>query len=314
MECRELTARELDRRLGEADEDSTRELERHLEGCAACRAEASAIEETWVSLGEDQDVAMTPEFKKRSLLLIEEEMMRRRIRAFRPKPRLLPALARVAALFVGVLVGYLVAKGTPGALPVPPPTATVAARADLPDLSEGPRLSNVAYRPADSEGRIGISFEVTSRKDVLARPEDPSMAKLLAYLVAQNAETAGERSRAIELVSANYGASQAPASPDIVRALTGTLQNDRNPGVRKKAAEALATFRMSPEIRGAFLHALKNDRNPAIRLVAVERLAAAAKESPDAQTIETLRERAFDSQENGFVRAKAANALKAIDL
>ena len=55
-------------------------------------------------------------------------------------------------------------------------------------------------------------------------------------------------------------------------------------------------------------------RNPAIRVVAVDRLAAAAKEAPDAQTIDTLREKAFDSQENGFVRAKAASALKAIDL
>lgn len=314
MECRELTARELDRRLGEADEDSTLELERHLEACPACRAEAAAIEETWTGIGQDPDLELTPEFKRRSLLLLEEEMMRQRIQAFRPKSRLLPALTRVAALLVGVLAGYVVARVVPESRPDVSGASLAGARSDLPDLAEGPRLSNVAYRPADQDGRIGVSFEATSRKELLARPEDPAMAKLLAYLVAQNAETAGERSRAIELVSANYGASQTPASPDIVRALTATLRTDPNPGVRKKAAEALATFRMSPDIRGAFLHALKNDRNPGIRLVAVDRLAAAAKESPDAQTIETLREKAFDSQENGFVRAKAANALKAIDL
>ena len=34
--------------------------------------------------------------------------------------------------------------------------------------------------------------------------------------------------------------------------------------------------------------------------------------SPDASTIESLREKAVDPQENGFVRAKAASALKAI--
>jgi hypothetical protein len=49
-----------------------------------------------------------------------------------------------------------------------------------------------------------------------------------------------------------------------------------------------------------------------VRLVAVDALAAAAKQSPDASTIESLREKAVDPQENGFVRSKAASALKAI--
>jgi HEAT repeat protein len=51
-----------------------------------------------------------------------------------------------------------------------------------------------------------------------------------------------------------------------------------------------------------------------VRLVAVEALAAAAREEPDPRTIQSLRERAFDPSENGFVRARAASALKAIDL
>ena len=82
--------------------------------------------------------------------------------------------------------------------------------------------------------------------------------------------------------------------------------------MRKKAADALATFAMTPEIRAVFLEALKSDKNPAVRLVAVDALAAAAKQSPDANTIQSLREKAVDPEENGFVRAKAASALKAI--
>ncbi len=42
-------------------------------------------------------------------------------------------------------------------------------------------------------------------------------------------------------------------------------------------------------------------------------VAAAAKDSPDRKTIESLREKAFDPAENGFVRAKAASALKGIE-
>jgi len=139
------------------------------------------------------------------------------------------------------------------------------------------------------------------------------VASLVAYLVSRGSQTSGERAQAIDLVSTHYGAASGAVSPEIVRALTATLKRDQNPGVRKKAADALAGFPFSPDIRAAFLDALQNDRNPAVRLVAVEALSAAAKQSPDARTIESLREKASDPSENGFVRAKAASALKAME-
>lgn len=310
MECRELIARLLDLRLSESDEASGRDLTEHLARCAACREEASRLERTWERLGEDPEAPLTEEFRQRALALIEEEMLRRRIREFQPRPRARRWLAQAAAVLVAAAVGYLAAR------PWRAPAAVASAPAIAPatvDLSAQPRLSNVSYRSAEPGG-IEVAFDVTSRQTVSGRPEDPHVAKLLAYLLASNAETAGEKSRAIELVSEHYGAKLAPASPDIVRSLTATLRRDPNPGVRKKAAEALAGFRPTPEIRSAFLEALGKDVNPAVRLVAVDALAMAAREAPDPQTIESLREKAFDPTENGFVRAKAASALKAIDL
>ena len=141
------------------------------------------------------------------------------------------------------------------------------------------------------------------------RPDDPQMTKLLAYLLTRNAETAGEKSRAIELVSQQYRPGT-QASPDIVAALTATLRKDPNPGVRKKAADTLAGFSSTPEIRAAFLEALRSDHNPSVRLTAIDALAASAAGAPDPTTIESLRERAQDPAENGFVRAKAASALR----
>jgi HEAT repeat protein len=70
---------------------------------------------------------------------------------------------------------------------------------------------------------------------------------------------------------------------------------------------------MTTPIRAAFLDALRSDRNPAVRLIAVEALSASAKDTPDPRTIESLREKAADPSENGFVRAKAASALKSIE-
>jgi hypothetical protein len=314
MDCRDVTALGIERLAGEASEASRRELSAHLAGCEACRRELARLEGVWTTLGLDANAEITPDFRARTLGLIEEEMIRNRVREFRPRARSSARLfLQVAALLVAGGVGYLLARGLPKT--VAPAVANVASAvpaAAVPDLAANPRFSNVSYRPADKDGKVGIGFEVTTKHEIAGRPSDPEVAKLLAYLVAHNAETAGERSRAIELVSEHYGAGNAAASPEIVAALSATLRKDANPGVRKKAADALASFPVTPEIRAVFLEALGSDKNPAVRLVAVDALAAAAKQSPDASTIQSLREKAVDPQENGFVRAKAASALKAI--
>lgn len=306
MECRELNDLAVDLMLGEAPEAAREEAARHLEACASCRDEMARAEKAWEALGQDPDEPLTPAFRARALALIEDEMLRQRIRTFRPRSRFPRMAAAAAALVLAAGAGAFTARR------VVVPVAAAATRADLPALEPQARLSNVSYRPADAQGRIGVSFDVESRRTVVGKPEDPQMARLLAYLVSRGSQTAGEKAQAIEQVSSHYGARTAPASPDIVRALATTLRKDGNPGVRKKAADALAGFAMTPESRAAFLDALAHDNNPAVRLAAVEALAAAAKEAPDQRTIESLRETAFDPGENGFVRARAASALKAV--
>lgn len=321
MECRELTQRALDGKLAKAPAAVRDEVLEHVASCSACRAELIRIEETWDRLGESPDAEVTPEFRRRTLALIEDEMLRARIREFRPSPmrgRLTRVLLQAAAILVAALGGFWAAQQMPAGgnaarLSIPGSLSPSPSASPAGALERG-ALSNVSYRPVDAKGRIGVSFDVTSRQTVLGRPDDPEMAKLVAYLVSRGTQTAGEKSRAIEVVSSHYGGGEAAASPDIVRALTSTLKSDQNPGVRKKAADALAGFRMTPEIRAAFLDALRSDRHPGVRLVAVDALAAAAKDSPpDAKTIESLREKAFDPAENGFVRARAASALKGIE-
>ncbi len=316
MECRELTIHAVNRLVKEADASERDDLERHLAGCPACSRELAAIEETWEMLGTDRDDRMTPEFRRSTVELLEDEMFRRRIRSFRPRRRALRVLAQAAALAVATSAGFLVAaRGGFSSKPAPTfsPVGQVLDSKTPPDLAVNPRLSNVAYR-TEPDGRVGIEFDSTTRHSVLGRPEDPQVSRLLAYLLSVNVQTAGEKSQAIELVSGHSGAGAVTASPDVVGALAMTLKRDRNPGVRKKAAEALASFRSTPEIRAALLEALANDPNPGVRLVAVEALAASANETPDPKTIQSLREKAFDPQENGFVRARAASALKSIDL
>ncbi|HTR03300.1 MAG TPA: HEAT repeat domain-containing protein [Thermoanaerobaculia bacterium] len=321
MDCRDLTTLAVERLTGEASEATRRELAAHVNGCESCRRELEKLEDLWTTLGRDSEAEVTPEFRRRTLGLLEEEMIRGRVKAFRPRPTLSRPLLQAAALLAALGVGYLLARGLPGgpASPAPSTTAPVAAvtpprggAPSVPELAGNPRLANVSYRPADKEGRVSIGFDVTTRREVEGAPNDPEVARLLAYLVAHNSESAGEKSRAIDAVFQHYGSNAAPASPEIVAALTTTLKSDENPGVRKKAADTLASFQTTPEIRAAFLAALKADKNPAVRLAAIDALAAAARQSPDTRTIESLKEKAVDPQENGFVRAKAASALKAI--
>ncbi|HKF45664.1 MAG TPA: HEAT repeat domain-containing protein [Thermoanaerobaculia bacterium] len=317
MECSELTALVVGDLTGETNEEARERLSRHLSSCAQCREEKTRIESAWRLLGQDADAPVTSDFRRASLALIEDEMIRRRVRSFRPRPRWAIPLAYAAGLAVAAAGGAFVARQA-GKTPAPAGTATAAANEQtsttaLPNLESGARLANVSYSAPDAQGRIGVSFDMESRRTVVGKPGDPELAKLLAYLVSRSTQTSGERSQAIEQVSSTYASRTVPASPEIVRALTSTLKRDPNPGVRKKAADALAAFPATPEIRAAFLEALSADRNPAVRLVAVEALAAAAKESPDPRTIESLREKAVDPAENGFVRAKAASALKGME-
>ncbi len=308
MECRELTEYAIDRLTGQISQPRRGDLEAHLEACAGCRAELARIEDSWQTLGVDRDAEMTEDFRLGTLALLEDEMTRARIRAFRPRPRWQRLAAQAAALLVAVGAGWL-AHGYRGVARPGKPAVQEAG-----SLAANETVSNVSYRPADQAGRVAVSFDVTGRRTVVGRPEDPAVASLLAYLVSRGTQTSGEKSQAIELVSSHYGSGNKTVSLEIVRALTATLKKDDNPGVRKKAASALAGFPMTPEIRSALLDALAKDRNPAVRLTAVEALAAAARQAPaDERTIESLREKAFDPSENGFVRARAASALKAME-
>jgi hypothetical protein len=310
MECRDVLEAAVARLSGELPAEQEKELERHLAECRTCPREIAGLEETWKLLGTDADAQPTAAFRNRTLERLEAETLRRRVAAFRPR-RTVRILFQAAALLTAAAAGFLLSRFG-GARE---PARVVASRQEpsLPDLSKNPRLANVSYHAPDAEGRIGVSFDVTRRYTVVGKPDQKPVGDLLAYLVSGAAETEGSRGKAIDLVAQNYALGAAP-SPQVVAVLADTLKHDKNPGVRKKAAEALSQLPPTPEIRDALVAALRSDPNPAIRIIAVEGLEKAASTLRDAATIETLREKASDEKESGYVRVKAASALKRIDL
>lgn len=327
MDCLKTLEIAVARAAGEPARPGDAEAEAHLEACEACRLRAAELDATWERIAlPDPDVPAV--FRERTIGRMEEAMSRRNVVPFRPRAWWKPAL-QAAALLVTGAGGFLLARasapagGFPQAGVAPGEARTPAyafaserqldvSRVGL-DLSGNPRLRNVAFRPSEADGRLAISFDVTTRYVVTGRPEDRGVASLLAYVVDAQSATEGARGRAIDLVSTELG-EKAAASPEIVGVLVKTLREDRNPGVRKKAAEALVQLPPSPAIRDALALALRSDTNPAVRMIAVDGLAKAATALRDPLSIETLREKAGDESEPGFVRVRAASALREIPL
>jgi hypothetical protein len=230
----------------------------------------------------------------------------------------------VAALVVmgvgGFLSARLLAPGGGPAVPVPARPAVesvipvsndrvVDASRTFPDLSGRPRLANVTYQPVDARGRLAVSFDVTTRYTVVGRPDEKGIESLLTYLVAGGGANEGARGQALDLVSERIAAGGVAPSDGIVAVLAKTLTTDRNPGVRKKAAEALTQLPPTPTTRDALIACLKAEPVPGIRMIAVEGLAKAAVTMKDRPAIETLQEKANDERESGYLRVKAASAL-----
>lgn len=334
MDCRDaVRTREAAvlRLSGELPEAEAAWLSDHLSRCPACRAEERRFSATWDLLGVDAGAGPSPWFGARTEALLEAEVRRRTVLtpppapvvAIRPAhPRGVRPLLQAAAFLLAAAGGWALARYGPAAAPtfgagtatIPVVShRTVDVSEALPDLSNRPRLSNVAFRPADPSGKVGVAFDVTTRYTITGRPDQKGIADLLVYLMSGAADTEGARGRAIEMVSEVSKGPSAP-SADIVAALSETARHDRNPGVRKKAVEALAQLTPTAGTRDALVAVLKSDENPAVRMRAVEGLARAAASLKDPAALDALRARAVDERENGYVRVQAAKFLSKMEM
>jgi hypothetical protein len=321
MECREVASLSVLKLTGEIAPGVESDLDRHIASCAACRAEREALGDSWETLGDDPGPLPSARFSQETLARMEAATRRR---ARGPAAFTWTGMRRVAALVVMGVGGFLSARflspAPPEASQVPVRPAVesvlpvsndrvVDASRTLPDLSGRPRLANVTYQPVDARGRLAVSFDVTTRYTVVGRPDERGIESLLTYLVAGGGANEGARGQALDLVSERIAAGGVAPSDRIVAVLAKTLTTDRNPGVRKKAAEALVQLPPTAETRDALVACLKTEPVPGIRMIAVEGLAKAAVTLRDRPSIEILQEKANDERESGYLRVKAASAL-----
>lgn len=320
--------------------DATRRehAHQHIESCGLCGAEWSAWRETWALMGELPEVEVPARLKAK--FLAEAGV------SAEPAGNVVPFVRRPAAKWLAqaaavvVLVGGAYVAGdrnaerfqaTPATIsgvtqaaiqPVDysplaiAETRVVNASAISPIIEGRPNITNVQFLDDNStDQEIKVSFDITSRWTVTGSPKDKAIVRLASYML-ENEDTVTPRAGALEWVRRTYS-DPANADPEIASALAKVLRTDSHEGVRIRAVETLTTLppAVANDTREALINALKNDPNPAVRIKAVEALAKMAQSGAalDAQTVDTLRQKAVQSDEVMYVRVKAAEALGTLD-
>jgi hypothetical protein len=303
---------------------------RHLESCEDCGREWSSYRETWSRMGALPDLPVPQRVRGNFENYLEAMKQSGEswalVLPFRSREWL-----RWAAQAAGVvlLVGAAFFAGSrqtsgPLAYQQPATLTSIAPISDRmivpaaqlrPGIEGTPDIRNVQVFNEGAE--IGVTFDITQSLTVRGQPEDRSLVELISYVLQNEKSPSNSRSEMIEWVKNTYSDDR-PAEPGLVLALANVLANDAHEGVRIKAVDALGS--LSPgaaeSARESLIHALKNDPNPAVRMKAVDALAnmIVGGTQVDPATVDTLRQKATQDDENVYVRVKAAEALSRISL
>ena len=303
---------------------------RHIESCDACAEEWAAYRETWKLMGDVPTLEVPPRVREKLLAQVMPAETAPNVVPFhrRREVRWLAQAAGVAILvggsyFAGHRTAPVRLESQPAkvisALPVSTnPVYSIAETRALqagevsPNIEGRPAIDNVQFVDPDArDGKIGVSFDITSHVTVTGSPAEKSMVRLLSYVLASEDRMKPSRSRAIEWVRETYS-NPNNADPEIADALAKVLRNEQHAGVRIRAVETLNTLPSSgDDPRDALIEALRSDPNPAVRMKAVDALAKLAESGGqlDSAAVDTLRQKAAQDDENLYVRVKAAEAL-----
>lgn len=323
MQCKELEGRIAFYAWDELEGDERAAVEKHLEGCAACRfllererrllAAAAAVEPAEPSpallAGCRNDLSDALD-----AIPAGESRWRRWMSAVRPPQwfALHPAWSSALLLLIGVAVGSIV----PGwfrqqVQPRPTPGDT-----DLTITGSWPRsrdLRNLAITginrmPSDS-GSPRVELYLAPEQPVVVQGtlDASEVKRALTQVVTNNQRfDSGLRLDSVELLESRID------DPEVRTALCHAARNDRNPGVRLKALEAVRALGQEEEVRQILIDALLHDDNPGVRVEAINALRAffdQHKASADPRLIELFRDR-MQRDPSTYVRLQSAAAMR----
>ena len=283
---------------GELAADDEDQLDQHLHGCSACREEAERQRSLAAALDRRQ-LDIPP-------LLLEECRGDLMAAIAGGAPRQVKPAKGPWALFVDAMgatfAGFGRLRQPLGALALIA-LGYVAARystsggATLSTLPADNVYANVTAVKAVSDGKVEISFDETSRRQLTGRLDDPGIQRLLA---------AASRDENTEVRLASVGLMKNRAdSPQAMDSLLNALANDPNDGVRLKALDALKPVASDARVWKTLSQVLLTDANPAVRMQVID-LMGNRRDDAAVGTLQNLIER----DDNSAVRLKASKVLK----
>jgi len=229
MQCETARERLIGGLTGASPEEMA-EVERHLEACAACRAESASLTHLWGTLGsietEGPDAAATLRMRGRLDALLTphnagpSRAKSRGLVSSRTRYAL-PAVAAIAVLGIGLALGMGIARYT--AAPAAPPSELDVMRQELQDLRHMVTLSLLQQQSATDRLK-GVSWS---------------------------------------------GQIDAPRN-DIIQALLDALANDPNVNVRLASLDALERFADREPVRRAAVDAVQTQMSPLVQIALID--------------------------------------------
>jgi len=330
MNCKVAQERMVAAAYGELADETTRELERHISGCAECRAEQEQLLALKALVDANPVLEPDANLVARSRQKLEEaldalpprrwyewlgQQMRNNFAGLRSAP-VAACLLLVAGAGAGGLCSYELAQHRPAAVQtiqtaqaasaearpaakadVKTPVADGAASAEIADISSIVRQPN--------SHMIEVRYNRMVPQRVRGSLDDPAIRQLL-MLASQNSTSAGVRNDSVGLLAAECRAGHSCRAAGIRDALMVTLRYDKNAGVRQKALHGLEPYVAEDiRVRNAILEALMNDSSTQIRNAAISILEPVEADTSVRQVLHSV----ADTDRNPYIRTVSRQVL-----
>lgn len=320
---------------GELSEESSRELERHLESCAECRGELGRLNTIKVNAGSlfcEADDRLLFEARTRLHNTLASPVRRTDARpgflnlllSALLSPRYRFTYAGLVLLVAGAVIGYSISRRVSVDVNTDKPAS---GQIDIKNADNRKtsgesdvKVEDLQFQDSDaSDGEVEFTFNAVKPVRMKGRLDNAMIQKVLVQSL-QNSGNDGERLRALNKIAAHASSqpgfnSGVALSPRVKNALINTVKHDANPGVRREALMLLEKCRYDSQIENALLYVLNNDKNSGLRIAAIKAvqngLASGTNKNIDRDLIETLKEKST-TDGNDYVKISARTVLQEV--
>jgi hypothetical protein len=224
------------------------------------------------------------------------------------------AFGGAGIFIIGLFVGYIFFVSSSADMPM----ITTSQPVDIDKVQNGVEsgdveISNIRI-PTNitGGGEIEISFDAVKPISYKGNTDDPFIQRLLASALVTE-KNPGLRLRTINTIATQLEDEKTKVDPKIKNALITALKVDSNPAVRREALNALAKFPFDEDVRDAYLFVLSNDNNSGMRVLAINALAQLKVEGNSLdEKIINVLNRKAENDESDFIRLRAASLIQEV--